>query len=123
MNKELKIILDYILKVNNVPKEALQRTKRNKIFMFGKNLHVVLSSCVEDISIEVFPNTISRKKIMELTQNENHNENEFTVWIRKTPYISDLSFFKKEDFAKFELKIFEDDIMVQCHEEKNVTSC
>lgn len=116
--KELRLVLDYILKANNIPKEAMQNTKRNKIFMFGKNLISNIDSCLEEVTIQIYPNSYSRKKIFEIYQNEENKENEFSIWVRKTPEISMLSMFKKENAAIFNIMVLDKKIIIKYNQKE-----
>ena len=111
--KELKKVLEYILKTNNVPKEALMKTKRNKVFMFGKNLASNVSAHIEEVIIDIFPNNISTKEIMKIVQTERDSVNEFDITLRKTPDISKTSFFKNKEKVMFHLSITEKEIEIK----------
>lgn len=111
--KELKKVLEYILKTNNVPEKALMLTKRNKVFMFGKNLASNVNAHIEEVIIDIFPNNISTKEIMKIVQTERDSENEFDITLRKTPDISRTSFFKNKEKVTFHINVTEKEIKIK----------
>lgn len=113
MDIELNKVLDYILRVNNIPLKALKNTRRSPISLFGKNGFADISFSENDLSVLVYDNV--GNELVNLYQDEEMKDILVTVYNNEE--LSGLSYFRNKSEASFKLSLKNKEVTIKDQEE------